>query len=91
MRNFFIRAFDVLIAVIAILMIIGTLVLTYFAFTGGTIIQGLPFEGGPISGLMMLVGGLLFTIIQVGFLYIGTGIYMNTKRTAEAVETMLSR
>lgn len=107
MRNFFIRSFDVLIAVIAVLLILFVLYGTYAIATAPSDLASLdiaaisnlgPFAslilligGGIVPALIWLVGGLIYTIIVVGFLYIGTGIYINTKRTADAVETMLNR
>jgi len=46
---------------------------------------------GTLAALLVLIGGLLYIVFVAGFLYLGAGIYSNTKRTAEAVERMAGR
>lgn len=45
----------------------------------------------PLVGLGILIGGALYVVLVGGFLYMGVGIYQNTKRTAEAVEKLAAR
>ena len=79
MRDFFISAFESLIAVIIVLIALGVLVGAAAA----------TMQDGPIAGIAVLVGGTLYTIIVGGMLYMVFGIYHNTRRTAEACERML--
>lgn len=96
MRNFFVSALDMIISVVAVLMTLGVLFGAYTAFSAdpeslnGFEIGGLPIPAGVTGALIVLVGGFINVIVVVGFLYLGTGIYKNTKRTADAVEAMLS-
>lgn len=88
MRDFFIRALEHLIGFFVVIMLL--------AVVGGSIAvmaTGLPQpNGGTVSGvgagLFLLVVGLLYTVLIGGFMYLGVGIYHNTKRTAEAMELM---
>jgi hypothetical protein len=47
--------------------------------------------GGPLMGLFVLIAGAVYLVLVGGFMYLGLGIYQNTKRTAEAVEKLASR
>lgn len=92
MRDFFISAFEKLVGVIVVLMTLGVLVGAVAAIVGG----GIPgsdgqVQGGPLAGLALLVAGLIYVIFLGGALYLGVGIYQNTKRTAEAMERMAQR
>lgn len=96
MRNFFINALDLLIGLIAIILILLVLYVTYLTATADVgaaafTWNGISLGSGPAAAGIMFVAGTLYTIVVVGFLYIGTGIYKNTKRTADAVEEMLRR
>ena len=96
MRNFFINALDAIIGILAILMVLGVLFLSYTALNAdpetlsGMEIAGIPVPSGALGAAITFVLGMVQTIIVIGFLYIGTGIYKNTKRTADAVEAMIS-
>ena len=83
MRDFFIGALDKVVAVVVVLMGLAVLLIAVMAlFTGGQ--SGMP--GGGIGGfLIILIGGGLYTILVGGMLYLGLGIYYNTKKTAEAL------
>ena len=39
-----------------------------------------------LPGLLILVGGAVYTILTGGMLYLFLGIYQNTKKTAEALQ-----
>lgn len=92
MRDFFINSLEVLVGVIVVVLGIGVLVAAAAAtFGGGGMGGGGMGGGGPLAGLAILLGGGLYVIIVGGFLYMGIGIYQNTKRTAEAVEKLLTR
>lgn len=83
MRDFFIlwleRIINVLIAIGAIGVFVGGLVIMFSA------------EGGFLQGIATWVGGAFYLILMGGMVYLGLGIYSNTRRTAEAVERMAQR
>ena len=63
----------------------------YAAWTGGMTASSGASINGTLAALLVLIGGLLYIVFVAGFLYLGAGIYSNTKRTAEAVERMAGR
>lgn len=76
------------------LLILGVLVAAIAAMAGMGHMgpQGDVIPGGVFAlGLLILVGGGLDTILLGGLLYLGLGIYQNTRRTAEALERMAGR
>jgi len=86
MRDFFIRSLEIVINVVVVLALIAIVAIAgMVAFGGGRGMGPMGF-GGPLAGLMILIGGILYLIIVAGFMYLGLGIYQNTKRTAEAIE-----
>ena len=94
MRDFFIRAMEMIVNVLMILLIIGLVLFSLAAMTGmgdfrmaGTAFPG----GGVVMGLAILVFGGLYLMLIGGFLYLGLGIYQNTRRTAEALEQLAKR
>lgn len=87
MRDFFIRGFEVIVSIVLILAAIGIVIAAGAAAFGNAQIQGMPAGmGGPVAGAMILVGGFIALIVYGGLLYLGLGIYHNTRRTAEALE-----
>ncbi len=91
MRDFFINTFEVLVGVIVVLMCIGVVVFAGIAAFGGGNMMGPGSPSGPLVGLGILIGGAIYVIFIAGLMYMGLGIYQNTKRTAEAVERMATR
>ncbi len=89
MRDFFIRGFEVILGVvlvlgaIAVVIAAGAVAFGAGQFTGPS---GAPMRGGPIVGLAILVGGLVYLLFVGGLMYLGLGIYHNTRRTADALE-----
>jgi hypothetical protein len=81
MRDFFISWFERLVGVIIILAAAAVLIGSIATMAGVT---GQP--GGFLAGLALLVFGMIYVIFLGGALYLGLGIYQNTKRTAEALE-----
>ena len=83
MRDFFINAFEKLVGVIIVLMLV-------FVVVGAGAVGFAPAQPGQPSGILpaiaILVGGFVYVIFLGGALYLGLGIYQNTKRTAEAME-----
>ena len=83
MRDFFILWMERIINVVIVLGAIAVLV------GGGAALFG-P-QGGILWALAIWIGGSIYLIIMGGFVYLGLGIYNNTRRTAEAVERMAGR
>jgi hypothetical protein len=92
MRDFFINSLEMLVSVIVILLILAVLgTAAAAAFGGGMMGPDGMGGGGPLAGLAILIGGGFYVVIVGGFLYMGIGIYQNTKRSAEALEKLLSK
>lgn len=83
MRDFFIlwmeRIINVVVGVGAVLVLIGAITAMFSP------------QGGFLQGLAILFGGALYLILMAGMIYLGLGIYANTRRTAEAVEELARR
>jgi phosphotransferase system glucose/maltose/N-acetylglucosamine-specific IIC component len=79
MRDFFIGALDKLITVIVVLMIIGVV--------GGALFTMFSPMGGFLQGLGLLIFGGLYVVLMGGMMYLFLGIYHNTKRTADILES----
>lgn len=78
MRDFFINGFEKLVGVIVIFMAIGVLIAAFGAMANP--------NGGVLIGLGVLIGGAVYVLFMGGAMYLGLGIYQNTKRTADALE-----
>lgn len=93
MRDFFINSFEKLVSVIVILMILGVVIFSVMIMFGGGGMMPAPYNamGGFVPGLIFLVAGLVYVIFVGGFMYLGLGIYQNTKATAEAVKDIAGR
>ena len=90
MRDFFINSLEILVSVMVVLLGIGVVVFAAMtAFGGGGMGPG--GMSGPLGALFILIGGGLYVIFIGGFMYMGIGIYQNTKRSAEALEKLLSK
>jgi hypothetical protein len=80
MRDFVIKSLDVLI------WIVGGLI----ALAG--IAGGLFFlVNGQMQGLLFMVLGPIYAILFCGMFLLASGVYTNTRRTAEALEKLASR
>jgi len=84
MGNFFISAFEKLVGVVVVLLLIGVAIGAIFALVE-------PMGGCLLPALLVLIGGSLYVILIGGSLYLALGIYNNTKRTAEAVERLAAK
>ncbi|MFZ1727678.1 MAG: hypothetical protein WBO29_10310 [Albidovulum sp.] len=94
MRDFFIKSLEKVINIIVVLGAIFVIVAAVAVSVGGRMGGEMGSQmggGGPLVGLFVLIGGAVYLILVGGFMYLGLGIYQNTKRTAEAVERMASR
>lgn len=83
MREFFIlwmeRIVNVVIVLGAIAVVISGLVAMFSA------------QGGILQGLGVWIIGSIYLILMGGMIYLGLGIYNNTRRTADAVEKLSAR
>ena len=90
MRHFFIRGFEILLSIFLILGLIGSiiagvsLIVSPEAAAIGTELP--PGFSGPAAGVALIVGGVIYTIFIGGLMFLGLGIYHNTRRMAEALE-----
>ncbi len=97
MRDFFIRGMEVLVNIVMVILMIALVAISAgLAFNAVPIEQGmagspLGMVRGPVAGLLVLVGGGIYLIFVGGFIYLGLGIYQNTRRTAEALERMAAQ
>lgn len=84
MRALFIRSLEQIVNVLVVLALIAVVI-------GGlvTMFSGLP--NAFMQGLAILIGGALYVVLIFGGIYLGLGIYENTRRTAEATEQLLRR
>lgn len=86
MRDFFINSLEKIVGVLIILLSIAVVVgAVSIMFTPS--IRG----GGFLPGIAVFLGGGLYVLVMGGFLYMGLGIYDNTKRTAIAIEKMANK
>jgi hypothetical protein len=87
MRDFFIRGFEAVLSIILIIAAIGIVIAAGAAAFGGSQLGGAASGmQGPVAGLAILIVGFVGLLIYGGLLYLGLGIYHNTRRTAEALE-----
>jgi uncharacterized membrane protein len=91
MRDFFIGVLDKLIGVFVVIALLAVILGSISGFTGAGA-QAYGMYGGSIgAGLAILVGGVLYVCFIAGFMYLGLGIYHNTRRTADATEKLLNK
>jgi hypothetical protein len=87
MRDFFIRGFEAILSILLILGAVGIVIAAGVAAFGNASMEGAPAGmSGPVAGLAILIVGFVGLIVYGGLLYLGLGIYHNTRRTAEALE-----
>lgn len=83
MRDFFIRSLEKLVGVVVVLLAIGVVV----GAVAVLLAEPAPGQpGGVLGALAILIGGGIYVIFIGGFMYLGIGIYQNTKRMAEALD-----
>ena len=91
MRDFFIDSLEVLVGVIVVIMALVVVVAAGAVAFGGGQMMGPGGMSGPLAGVGILIGGALYVIFIGGFMYMGIGIYQNTRRSAEALEKLAAR
>ena len=90
MRDFFIGAFEVLVSILVVLMCLGVLIGAGAVAFGGRE-MGNTGMSGPVAGLLILIGGGIYVIVVGGLMFMGLGIYQNTKRTADLMEKLANK
>lgn len=90
MRDWFINAFEVLVGILVALMSLGVLVAAAAVAFGGKQI-GQSGIGGPAAAIGILVAGGIYVIVVGGLMYLGLGIYQNTKKTAAMIENLVNK
>lgn len=91
MRDFFINSLEKLVAGIVVLLSIGVVMGAVAALMGAGHADGQSGMPGPVAALLILLLGGIYVVFVGGFLYMGIGIYQNTKRSAEALEKLAQR
>lgn len=91
MRDLFINSFEILVGVIVVLLGIAVVAGGAATAFGAAGMMGPDAPSGPLMGLAILIGGAIYVIFVGGLMYLGLGIYQNTKRTAVAMEKMAAR
>lgn len=83
MRDFFIFWMERIVNVVIVLGAAGVLI-------GGIVVMFAP-TGGFLQGILTWIFGAIYLILMGGMIYLGLGIYNNTRRTADAVEALTRR
>lgn len=91
MRDFFISAFEKLVGLIVVALSLLVLLAAAAAMTGGLSGPDGQQVGGIGAGLAILILGFVYVIFIGGVMYLGLGIYQNTRRAAELLERMAPR
>jgi len=91
MRDLFINGFEILVGVIVVILAVAVVAVAGLAAFGNAGMMGPNAPSGPLAGLAILVGGALYVLFVGGLMYLGLGIYQNTRRTAFAMEKLATR
>jgi hypothetical protein len=91
MRDFFISAFEKLVGVIVVFLMLVVLLAAGAAMTGGMTGPAGQQVSGVGAAVAILILGIVYVIFVGGALYLGLGIYQNTRRAAELLERMAQR
>lgn len=83
MRDFFIRSMEWIVNVAMVLGAIAVVISSVVVMFGA--------GGGFFQGIGILLVGMLYLILMGGMVYLGLGIYNNTRRTADAVEALVRK
>lgn len=76
MRDFFIEWFEKVVSVIVVVAAVGVVITAVAAL----------FQQGFLAFLAILIIGSLYVVLMGGAMFLGLGIYQNTKRTADLLE-----
>ncbi len=88
MVAFFVRSLELLMNVLIVLGVATVFVAACAAGFGGVPLENGQTWIGPVLFFVVLLGGLICLTIFGGVVYLGLGIYKNTKRSAEALERL---
>lgn len=89
MRDFFIKSLEWIINIVVVLAAVGIAVVAIGAMFGGVPVGDYVIEG-PMMAAAVAVGGVLCLMVVAGALYLGLGIYNNTRRMADTLELLLT-
>ena len=89
MRDFFIGALEWIVTALIVVAAVGIAVVAIGAMFGGVPVGGFRIEG-PVMAAAVAVIGTLGLLVVGGALYLGLGIYANTRRTADALELLIT-
>lgn len=81
MRDFFILWFERLISVIIAIAAIILVIVSFVALG----------QQGVLAFLAVLIGGGIYLVLIGGAMFLGLGIYQNTKKSAELLERIASK
>lgn len=81
MRQIVINSLDILAWVLGGILVLATVIAGF----------GIMAQKGFLAGLLVIVGGVAYSILMLGMIFVAVGIHNNTKRTAAAVEELLKR
>ena len=91
MRDFFINGLEWVIHAVVLAAAAGVAILAIGIALGGVGPWGpLPRLEGIVPALAALGAGLLGVLVAGGALYLGFGVYANTRRTADALELLIA-
>ncbi|MEL6587465.1 MAG: hypothetical protein AAFY65_08685 [Pseudomonadota bacterium] len=89
MRDFFITSLEWIINIVMVLCAVGIAVVAIGALFGGVPVGDYVIQG-PLMAAAVAIGGVLGLLVVGGSLYLGLGIYNNTRRAADALELLLT-
>lgn len=91
MRDFFIKGLEWIIALLVIAAGVAIFAAAVGALMGPLPLgEGYPVIEGPTAAAAILIGGLLSLLVVGGALFLFLGIYENTRRTADALELLIT-
>lgn len=84
MRDLFINLFEKIVHIVVVVGAIAIILTSVRVWVSPP-----PGTNSIAVFLAVLIGGSLYLVLIAGFMYLGLGIYQNTKRTSEATEALL--
>ncbi|MFK7938135.1 MAG: hypothetical protein AB8B82_02055 [Roseovarius sp.] len=91
MRDFFIRGFEIVLTLVILAAAVGVTALAVGVMMGPVALsEALPPAEGPAWAAAILLGGWLALLVIGGALFLGFGIYHNTRRTADTLELLIT-
>ncbi|MDB2406931.1 hypothetical protein N9W17_00145 [Jannaschia sp.] len=91
MRDFFIQGFEIVLTLVLLACAVGITALAIGVLMGPvTLSDSLPPAQGLAWAAAILLGGWLSLLVVGGALFLGLGIYHNTRRTADTLELLIT-